>query len=82
MHTIEQGTLPFMAVELLCAVGDIPAQHTATHDLESLVYLLCWIVSSTPVRIASFARTRPNWSWRSGITVIILTHVHTAKKVG
>ncbi|KAI5989728.1 hypothetical protein EDD15DRAFT_2113642, partial [Pisolithus albus] len=40
-----QGTLPFMAVELLEAGEDSFVQHTAAHDVESFVYLLCWITS-------------------------------------
>ncbi|KAI6004945.1 hypothetical protein EDD15DRAFT_2107211, partial [Pisolithus albus] len=44
-HAYEQGTLPFMAVELLCAVNNKPVKHTVAHDLESFVYLLCWIVT-------------------------------------
>ena len=42
-HT--QGTLPFMATELLRATDDAPVQHTPAHDLKSFVYLLCWIVT-------------------------------------
>ncbi|KIK12077.1 hypothetical protein PISMIDRAFT_45115, partial [Pisolithus microcarpus 441] len=37
------GTLPFMAIELLRAVNNKPVKHTAAHDLESFIYLLCWI---------------------------------------
>lgn len=34
-----------MAIELLCAGDDEPTQHNETHDLESFVYLLSWIVT-------------------------------------
>ncbi|KAI5986620.1 hypothetical protein EDD15DRAFT_2373063 [Pisolithus albus] len=34
-----------MAVELLRAVNNKPVKHTVAHDLESFVYLLCWIVT-------------------------------------
>jgi hypothetical protein len=44
-NVFNKGTLPFMAVELLCGVDDKPVQHTAAHDLKSFVYLLCWIVT-------------------------------------
>ncbi|KAI5987298.1 hypothetical protein EDD15DRAFT_2173804 [Pisolithus albus] len=42
---VSSGTLPFMAVELLRAVNNKPVKHTVAHDLESFVYLLCWIVT-------------------------------------
>lgn len=38
------GTLPFMATELL-RTANTPVQHTPAHDLESFVYVLCWIVT-------------------------------------
>ncbi|KIK19050.1 hypothetical protein PISMIDRAFT_13945 [Pisolithus microcarpus 441] len=34
-----------MAIELLRTVDNKPVKHTAAHDLESFVYLLCWIVT-------------------------------------
>ena len=34
-----------MATELLCTTNDTLVQHTPAHDLESFVYLLCWIVT-------------------------------------
>lgn len=40
----KQGTLPFMATELL-RTANTPVQHTPAHDLESFVYVLCWIVT-------------------------------------
>ncbi|KAG8214275.1 hypothetical protein J3R82DRAFT_9219 [Butyriboletus roseoflavus] len=39
------GTLPFMAIEHLRTDDDEPLRHTVAHDLESFVYLLCWIVT-------------------------------------
>lgn len=40
-----QGTIPFMAIELLseyiCPTNDFT--HTFSHDLESLIYVLVWI---------------------------------------
>ena len=34
-----------MATELLRTTNDTSVQHTPAHDLESFVYLLCWIVT-------------------------------------
>ena len=36
-----QGTLPFMAIEILLEGVNIP--HYPTHDLESLFYVLIWV---------------------------------------
>ncbi|KAJ7747934.1 hypothetical protein DFH07DRAFT_830621 [Mycena maculata] len=36
------GTLPFMAVDVLCDGGNLPA-HEPRHDLESMLYVLIWI---------------------------------------
>lgn len=40
-----QGTLPFMAINLLHAADNEPIQHTTAHGLEFFIYLLCWIVA-------------------------------------
>ncbi|KAJ6449718.1 hypothetical protein C8R47DRAFT_1230544 [Mycena vitilis] len=36
------GTLPFMAIDVLAANGDL-VEHEARHDLESLLYVLLWV---------------------------------------
>lgn len=43
-NTDLQGTVPFMAIEILRAADNEPVMHTQAHDLESFVYLLCWII--------------------------------------
>ena len=78
-HT--QGTLPFMATELLHATDDAPVQHTPAHDLESFVYLLCWIVTLYDSPKSQLRKdSSKNWLWKDGMRVMIYPHLRTTRR--
>ncbi|KAH8112618.1 hypothetical protein DFH11DRAFT_464520 [Phellopilus nigrolimitatus] len=40
------GTLPFMALEMMVAEEENKIKHAYYHDLESILYVLCWICTA------------------------------------
>ena len=61
-----------MATELLRTTNDTSVQHTPAHDLESFVYLLCWIVTLYNGPKANYSAIHPkSWLWRGGTRVMI-----------